>query len=59
MALAWTLAQSGVVSIPKASDLAHVRLNAAAASLVLTPEDHAALDAAFPPPRRKRALEML
>ena len=59
VALAWTLARPGVVSIPKASDLAHVRLNAMAAALVLTPEDHAALDAAFPPPRRKRALEML
>lgn len=59
VALAWTLAQPGVVSIPKASDPAHVRLNAAAAAIVLTPADHAALDAAFPPPRRKQALEML
>ena len=59
VALAWALARPGVVSIPKASDPTHVRLNAATASLVLTPEDHAALDAAFPPPRRKRALEML
>ena len=59
VALAWTLSHPGVVSIPKASDPAHVRLNAAAAAVVLTPEDHATLDAAFPPPRRKRALEML
>lgn len=58
-AIAWTLAQPGVVSIPKASDPAHVRLNAAAAALTLTPDDHAALDAAFPPPRRKQRLEML
>ena len=59
VALAWTLARPGVVSVPKASNPAHVRLNAAAAALELSPEDHAALDAAFPPPRRKQALEML
>ncbi|MDB5372911.1 MAG: aldo/keto reductase [Belnapia sp.] len=59
VALAWTLRQPGVISIPKAADAAHVRLNAAAAALVLAPEDLAALDAAFPPPRRKRSLAML
>ncbi len=58
-ALAWTLAQPGVVSIPKASDPAHVSLNAAAAKLALRPEDHATLDMAFPPPQRKQPLEML
>ncbi len=59
IALAWTLRGPGVVTIPKAADPDHVRQNAAAASLALTPEDHAALDAAFPPPTRKRALSML
>ena len=59
VAIAWTLRQPGVVSIPKAGDAAHVRENAAAASLVLAAEDLAALDAAFPPPKRKQALEML
>jgi diketogulonate reductase-like aldo/keto reductase len=59
VALAWTLRAPGVISIPKAADPAHVRLNAAAAGLVLTPEDLAALDAAFPPPGRKRGLAML
>lgn len=58
-AIAWTLRQPGVVSIPKASDAAHVRENAAAAGVRLTPEDFAELDAAFPPPRRKQSLEML
>ena len=58
VALAWTL-QPGVVSIPKAADPAHVRANAAAASIRLTAEDHATLDAAHPPPRRKQPLEML
>lgn len=59
VAIAWTLRQPGVVSIPKAADAAHVRLNAAAAALRLGPEDLAALDAGFPPPRRKRSLAML
>lgn len=59
VAIAWTLRSPGVISIPKAADPAHVRLNAAAAALALAPEDLAALDAAFPPPRRKRGLAML
>ncbi len=59
LAIAWTLRQGGVISIPKAADAGHVRLNAAARDLRLAPEDLAALDAAFPPPRRKRSLAML
>ena len=59
VAIAWTLRTPGLISIPKASDPAHVRLNAAAAALTLAPEDLAALDAAFPPPRRKQGLAML
>ncbi len=59
VAIAWSLRQGGVISIPKASDPAHVAANAAAASLDLTPEDLAVIDAAFPPPRRKQPLEML
>jgi diketogulonate reductase-like aldo/keto reductase len=59
VAIAWTLRQGGVISIPKAADEAHVRLNAAAGDLRLAPEDLAALDAAFPPPARKRSLAML
>ena len=58
VAIAWTL-QPGVVSIPKAADPMHVRQNAAAAALALTAEDHATLDAAHPPPRRRQRLEML
>ncbi len=58
-ALAWTLRADGVISIPKASRPGHVRLNAAARDIVLTAEDAAALDAAFPPPKRKRSLAML
>ena len=59
VAIAWTLRQPGVVSIPKAADAGHVRENAAAADLQLTPADLAEIDAAFPPPRRKQPLEML
>lgn len=58
VAVAWTL-QPGVVSIPKAADPAHVQENAAAAALRLTPEDHATLDAAYPPPGRKQPLDIL
>jgi diketogulonate reductase-like aldo/keto reductase len=59
IAIAWTLRQPGVVSIPKAAKLAHVRENAAAWEISLSVEDIAELDAAFPPPRRKRPLAML
>jgi diketogulonate reductase-like aldo/keto reductase len=59
VALAWTLSKPGVISIPKAARLEHVRENAAAGAMVLTVEEHAALDAAFPPPKRKRSLAML
>lgn len=59
VAIAWALRQDGVIAIPKASDPAHVRENAAAADLTLTAQDLAEIDAAFPPPRRKRSLEML
>ena len=55
----WTLRQPGVISIPKAADPAHVRENAAAGEIALSAADLAALDAAFPPPRRKRPLAML
>jgi diketogulonate reductase-like aldo/keto reductase len=60
IALAWTLrAPGGVIAIPKAADPAHVRENAAAAAIELTPQDLAELDTAFPPPKRKRPLAML
>ena len=58
VALGWVLAQSGVMAIPKAVQEAHLRDNLAAASLVLTARDRAALDLNFPPPRRKTALAM-
>ncbi len=58
-AIAWTLAQPGVVAIPKAADPAHVRQNAAAAAIALSADDLAVLDEAHPPPRRKQPLDIL
>jgi diketogulonate reductase-like aldo/keto reductase len=58
VALAWVLAQPGVMAIPKAVQESHLRDNLAAADLVLSAQDLAALDLNFPPPRRKTALAM-
>jgi diketogulonate reductase-like aldo/keto reductase len=59
IALAWLLRRPDVIAIPKASSLEHVRANRAALDIELDAEDFAALDKAFPPPTRKRPLEML
>jgi diketogulonate reductase-like aldo/keto reductase len=59
VALAWTMRQGEVIAIPKAGRVAHVRENHAAAALVLSPDDLAALDAAFPRPRQRTPLAML
>ena len=59
IAIAFTLLRDDVISIPKATSLGHVRENAAAADIVLTSDAQAALDKAFPPPRRKSSLEMI
>jgi diketogulonate reductase-like aldo/keto reductase len=59
VAIAWTIREDGVVSIPKATSPDHVRENARAASLALTQEDLAELDAAFPAPARDVPLETL
>ena len=59
VALAWLLRQDGIVAIPKAAKLAHVRENHAALELRLTKEDLAALDRAFPAPTEAMPLAML
>jgi diketogulonate reductase-like aldo/keto reductase len=59
VALAWVLRREGVVTIPKAGTLAHVRENREALDLPLDDAALKALDAAFPPPTRARPLEML
>lgn len=52
VALAWAIRSGRVMAIPESGSAAHVRENAVALSLTLTPEELAALDAAYPPPRR-------
>jgi diketogulonate reductase-like aldo/keto reductase len=59
IALAWVMRDDGVIAIPKASRQEHVRDNRAALDIRLTPQDLADLDAVFPPPSRKRGLEMI
>ena len=59
IALAWVMQQEGVIAIPKASSQEHVRQNFAALDIKLTAGDLADLDRAFPPPTRKRGLEMI
>jgi diketogulonate reductase-like aldo/keto reductase len=59
IALAWLAHQEGVVAIPKAVQPEHVRANRAALDIRLSAPDLAALDQAFPPPRRATPLDML
>jgi diketogulonate reductase-like aldo/keto reductase len=59
LALAFALHRPGVIAIPKAGTVAHVLQNRAALEIELGPDDLAALDRAFPPPRRKQPLEMI
>ncbi len=59
VALAWMSGRPQVIAIPKASTPEHVRLNRAAHDIELSADELASLDAAFPPPTRKRSLEML
>jgi diketogulonate reductase-like aldo/keto reductase len=58
IAIAWTMRHGNVISIPKASDPAHVRENAVAAEIMLSDEDLAVIDAAHPPPARKQSLDI-
>jgi diketogulonate reductase-like aldo/keto reductase len=59
IALAWLLRHPDIIPIPKASTPEHVRENHAALDVALGRGDLEELDAAFPPPRRKVALQML
>lgn len=59
LALAWVTAQPGVLAIPKAVREAHLRENLDAAEVALTPAETAALERAFPAPRRKTPLAVL
>jgi diketogulonate reductase-like aldo/keto reductase len=59
LALAWALRRPDVIAIPKAATIAHVDANRAALDFRLDEETLAALDEAFPPPRRKTPLAMI
>lgn len=59
VALAWTIRLPGVAAIPKAARPEHVRDNAGALRLRLTPEDLAEIDREFPPPAGKLPLAVV
>lgn len=59
LALAWLLAQPGVITIPKSSTRERVKENFGALDVKLAPEILRELDRAFPPPNGKQPLEML
>ena len=59
VALAWVLRHDGVFTVPKAGTPAHVQENRGALDVRLAADDLAELDAAFPPPRGPRSLEIL
>jgi len=52
VALAWAIRNGNVIAIPESGSAAHVKENAVALSLTLTPEDIQTLEAAHPLPKR-------
>ena len=52
VALAWTIRNGNVIAIPESGSVTHVKENAVALSLTLTPQELQSLDAAFPLPNR-------
>jgi len=58
LALAWAVAQPGVIAIPKAVKTQHLRDNFAAAQASLPVDTLQRIDTLFPPPKRKTALAM-
>jgi diketogulonate reductase-like aldo/keto reductase len=48
VALAWTIRSGNVVAIPESGSVKHVKENAVALTLTLTPQELRSLDAAFP-----------
>lgn len=57
--LAWVIHHDGVMAIPKAGSVAHVKENAAALEVVLSQEEIALMEKAFPAPGRKTPLDMV
>ena len=58
-ALAWLLAQEGVVAIPKTGSRARLEENAGALAQTLLPVDLQSLDRLFPPPKGPSPLAMI
>src|SRR5215469_5810158 len=52
VALGWTIRNGNIIAIPESGSAEHVRENAVALSLTLTPDERHALDAAHPRPNR-------
>jgi diketogulonate reductase-like aldo/keto reductase len=59
VAIAWLLAQDGVIAIPKTGSAQRLQDNAAALERALTAADLQELDRLFPPPEGPRPLAML
>lgn len=57
--LAWIISHEGVMAIPKAGSIAHVKENAAVLELVLDENDIAVMEQVFPAPGRKTPLDMV
>ena len=52
VALAWSIRTGNVIAIPESGSAEHVKENAVALSLTLTPDELRTLDAAHPSPNR-------
>ena len=59
IALAFLVRRPALFAIPKAARLAHVEDNAGAATITLSDDELARIDAAFPRGRRRRGVPML
>lgn len=58
VALAWVIREPGIIAIPKAARVSHVRENHGAADIRLTKRDLGELDESFPIPTDKKPLEV-
>ena len=58
-ALAWLLAQDGVIAIPKTGSRSRLEENAGALAHTLSPADLQELDRLFPPPKGPSPLAMI
>lgn len=58
IALAWTMRNQGLIAIPKAGSVAHVKENYESLSIKLSSQDLELLDKLFPPPDKKIPLAL-